>query len=307
MIYITKKICIEVMEMTIRHLQIFFEVCRSGSITKAAEYLNMTQPAVSRTIRELENYYGIRMFERMNRKLYITEAGEQLRSYADSILGQFEEARVVIRDKGQMTEVRVGVNASYGRSVLPKWLDDFSRQYPKIPWRLIVNNSKVIEDKVLSNELDFGIMDYPENPQFFRIEVLLDERMTAVCAQDFALPEHISIKELEQIPFLVREPGSGSRSYTEQIFIKNNIKPLIRMESISTQSLIEVCKSGLGVLFVPRILVSAYLEEGTLRELQIMEHMERRKYYLVHHKNKYLSKSMKMFRDYVAKAHKDLV
>lgn len=291
--------------MTIRHLEIYSEVCKKGSITRAAESLNMAQPAVSRAIQELENYYGILLFERMNRKLYITEAGEQLRSYADSIMGQFEEARVVIRDRGQMTEVRVGVNASYGRSILPGWIDDFSRQNPQIPWKLMVNNSRVIEQKLLSNELDFGIMDEPENRESLQTEVLLDDRMAVVCAKDFPVPEHIPVKELENVPFLVREAGSGSRNYTEQIFLKNNIKPFIRMESISTQSLIEVCKNGLGVLFVPRILVSAFLKDGTLRELKIGDQEKRRKYYLVRHKNKYLSKSMKLFQVFVESVHQE--
>ena len=117
--------------MTIRHLEIFLEVCQKDSITRAAESLNMAQPAVSRAIREMENYYGLRLFERMNRKLYITEAGEELRSYAASITRQFEEARIAIRDRGQMTEVRVGVNASYGRSVLRI----FPVKIPRFPGR----------------------------------------------------------------------------------------------------------------------------------------------------------------------------
>ena len=291
--------------MTIRHLEIFLEVCQKDSITRAAESLNMAQPAVSRAIREMENYYGLRLFERMNRKLYITEAGEELRSYAASITRQFEEARIAIRDRGQMTEVRVGVNASYGRSVLPGWMEDFSSKNPKIPWKILINNSKVIEEKVLCNELDFGIMDEPENPECFWRELLLDERMAAVCAKDFPLPEDFSVRALEKVPFLVREEGSGSRNYTEQLFQKHQIKPLIRMESISTQSLIEVCKKGLGVLFVPRILVSNSLNEGTLRELNIRDQQERRKYYLVRNKSKYLSKSMKIFQAYVEDVHRD--
>ncbi len=197
------------------------------------------------------------------------------------------------------------MNASYGRSVLPGWIEDFSRQNPKIPWKILINNSKIIEEKVLCNELDFGIMDEPESPECFWRELLLDERMAAVCAKDFPLPEHISIRELGEVPFLVREKGSGSRNYTEEIFLKNHIKPFIRMESISTQSLIEVCKKGLGVLFVPRILVSTSLNDGTLRELKIRDQEERRKYYLVRHKSKYLSKSMKVFQAYVENVHRD--
>ena len=92
--------------MTLRHLRIFSEVCRQESITLAAERMNMAQPAVSYAIRELESYYGTKLFERMNRRLYITESGEQLLLYADSILSQFDEARDVLRDVHAVTKVR---------------------------------------------------------------------------------------------------------------------------------------------------------------------------------------------------------
>lgn len=285
--------------MTIRHLEIFYEVCHKGSITKAAEYLNMAQPAVSRAVRELESYYGISLFERMNRKLYITEAGEELRVYAGFILGQLEEARTVLREKGSVTKVRTGINESYGRSILPKWLADFTEKYPDIPLQIIVNNSKMIEEKLLHNELDIGIMDAPENGEYFYAEPLMEEKMTAVCAPEFDLPVCVSLKDLENVPVLMREQGSGLRIHIEQLFVKSNVKPRIQMESISMQSLIEACRSGLGVLFAPRITVSAYLEEGSLRELEIRTPMGRRKYYLVYHKNKYLSRSMKVFKEYV--------
>ena len=285
--------------MTIRHLEIFSEVCRKGSVTKAAEVLNMAQPAVSRAIRELEAYYETQLFERMNRKIYVTETGEELRMYANFILGQLEEARTVVRDWENMVKIRLGVNESCGRSVLSDWFAGFTKKHPDIPMSININNSKVIEEMLLYNELDIGLIDRPENTQSFHMKPLMEERMTAVCARDFDVPESVSPEELERVPMLMREQGSGLRTHVEQLFMSSGVRPEIKMESISMQSLIEACRNGLGVLFAPRITVSALLESGQLRELEVRTKMERRKYYLVYHKNKYLARSMKIFRDYL--------
>lgn len=124
--------------------------------------------------------------------------------------------------------------------------------------------------------------------------------MAAVCTPEFEIPDTISMKEIEGIPLLVREKGSGSRNYVERILSDYSIKPLIKMESVSTQSLIEICKTGMGMLFLPLSLVKRQLEDGSLRKIKIIENKWERKYYLVYHKSKYLTQSMKLFLQYVA-------
>ena len=286
--------------MTLKHFQIFSEVCRFGSITKAAEYMNMAQPAVSHAIRELESYYSARLFERMNRRIYITPAGEQLLAYANSILGQFNETRDVLRDAGRFTKVRIGTNVSYGTGIFPGMVSAFSKEHPDIPLFFTVHNSGKIEESLLRNELDFGIIDYPNNPLYFHYMLIREEEMAAVCTPEFEIPDTISMEEIEGIPLLVREKGSGSRNYVERILSDYSIKPLIKMESVSTQSLIEICKTGMGMLFLPLSLVKRQLEDGSLRKIKIIENKWERKYYLVYHKSKYLTQSMKLFLQYVA-------
>lgn len=281
--------------MTFKHLQIFSEVCRVGSITKAAEHMNMAQPAVSNAIRELESYYSTKLFDRMNRRIYITQAGEQLYSYANSILGQFHETKDVIRDAGMMTKVRVGVNVSYGTGIFPSQVSGFSKAHPDIPLFFSVRNSGEIEEDLLRNELDFGIIDYPQKPLYFQYRLIMEEEMVTVCSPDFALSDDISIKDMEGVPLLMREHGSGSRNYVERFFSDNHIEPLIKMESVSTQSLTEMCKAGIGALFLPKSVVTPQLESGSLREIKIREKECGRKYYLVYHKSKYLTKSMQIF------------
>lgn len=285
--------------MTLKHLQIFSEVCRIGSITKTAEHMNMAQPAISYAIRELESYYGIKLFERMNRRLYITHAGEQLNSYVNSILGQLNETKDVLRDAAMHTKVRIGTNISYGTSIFPELVSGFSKKNPDIPMHFVVQNTGKIEEALLQNELDFGIIDYPENPLYFHYRLIMEEEMTAVCAPELELPQTVSMKELESVSLLVRETGSGSRNYVERLLSDYSVKPIIKMESVSTQSLIEICKAGMGLLFLTKSVVKNELADGTLREVKIIESREARRYYLVYHKSKYLTKSMEVFLRYV--------
>lgn len=285
--------------MTLRHLRIFSEVCRQESITLAAERMNMAQPAVSYAIRELESYYGTKLFERMNRRLYITESGEQLLLYADSILSQFDEARDVLRDVHAVTKVRVGTNVSFGISRFPEMLSEFSKQYPQIPLYTRVENSRQIEQHLMRNELDFGIMDYPLNPRFFVCHPVGRDIMTAVCACSYEIRNRVTLEELCEYPLLLREKGSGSRNMTEEFVEKYKRKLNILMESISVQSLIEVCSKGLGVLMISKSIVAPFMENYKLKEIKIQNTEVTREYYFVHHKSKFLTKSMKAFQEYM--------
>lgn len=288
--------------MTLRHLKIFLEVCRLGSITQAADELNMAQPAVSYAIRELESFYATRLFERMNRRLYITESGEQLMAYADSILEQFDEAKNVLKDINTAAKIRIGTNVSYGMSKLPKLISEFRKEHSEIPIYTRVENSAQIEEELVRNGLDFGIIDYPAKSEFFFCSLLEEDEVTMACSPDFQILPKPEISELEGVPFLLRENGSGLRNIMDQI-IKNmektGIRPVIAMESTSTQCLVGACLKGLGLLALPKNVLLPYLEDERLKEVKIRGIDFRRQYYLVYHKSKFLTRSMKTFREYI--------
>lgn len=295
--------------MTLRHLNLFMEVCRQGSVTLAAEELNMAQPAVSYAIKELESYYEVRLFERMNRRLYITEAGEQLMRYADTILNQFDEAKEVLRDIHTFTRVRLGTNVSYGTRMLPELLSGFRKEYPDIPVFTMVQNSSQIEEQLLRNHLDFGIMDFPAEHTMFYSRLIGQDVMKAAYSphemlqrgdgSSRVLPRQL--RDLEAVPFLVRETGSGSRSMLDELFAKAGIRPQIAMESISSQCLIESALHGAGIVFLPGTMLEPYIESGKLTEIKIEGMSEKRQYYLVHHKSKFLTRSMKNFQKYICR------
>lgn len=285
--------------MTLRHLQVFSVVCKKVSITKAAEELNMAQPAVSFAIRELESYYGIKLFERMNRRLYITDAGTQLLMYADAILMQFDEAKDVLRDINETTRIRLGANVSVGIRWLQDCIDGFEQVYSNIPIDTVIRNSSQIEKELLCNNLDFAVMDEPKDTKNLVSKIVQTDEMIMACAAEYPLPSKVELENLYQVPLLVREEGSGSRKPLEQMMnLQSGYRPHIAMESISTMSLIEACKRRRGLLILPKSVLIPYLQEGSLREIHIEGMKFEREYFLVYHKSKFLTKSMKAFLEY---------
>ncbi len=279
--------------MTLRHLTVFVEVCRYESMTKAAVALNMTQPAVSTAIRELEEYYKVPLFERMNRKVYITDGGRKLLEYAQSILTQWQEAREVLPDTAAISKIRLGCNDSYATCHLPEHLKNFSLEYPEIPVYTQIQNTGQIEQMILHNQLDFGITDFPDDKKMFHYHFLLQERMAVVC--NIPGVETVTLEELAQLPQLLREQGSGAREIVDAVFHQNNLQPIIAMESTSTQALIKSCTLGLGVLILSEAMLFPYIQAGQLKEVTVREHCFARSYYLIYHKSKFVTKSIKKF------------
>lgn len=289
--------------MTFRNLSIFTAVCNKGGITAAAEELNMAQPAVSLAIKEMEAYYGVRLFERMNRRIYMTEAGRKLLVYAESVLGQMEEAKDVLTDMKDYTRLRIGTNVSYGVSIYPEMLSEFQRKYASIPIYTMIGNSGKIEEQLLRNGLDFGIIDNPVNHEMFHAEKVAEDVMIATCTEAFYQKWEMNLQEpthsrREKIPVLVREEGSGSRALTDLMIQKNNLQTEVIAESSSIQCLIEMTLRDMGMVFLPETVVKPYLKKGKLREVRLGEPNVQREYFLVYHRSKYMTRSMKRFREY---------
>lgn len=288
--------------MTLKHLQIFSTVCRVGSVTKAAEELNMAQPAASHAIRELESYYQAKLFERMNRRLYITDAGERLRHYSDAILAQADEARNVLRDMDAVTRIHIGANMSFGIGGLPGLLDGFCQEHPDVPVYAVIQNSSQIEDKLLKNSLDFGLMDAPANSELLISKMIGWDKMVALCGVGLEKENKtVSIADILTLPLLLREPGSGVRRQVDELLAREHVKPHVVMESVSILSLIEMCERGFGILFLPETVALPYVAQKRLRKIDVSDAEMKREYFLVYHRAKFHTKSMRKFQEYVMK------
>ena len=284
--------------MTLRHLQIFRVVCEEESITRAAEKLNMTQPAVSIAIRELESFYQVSLFERLNRKIFLTEAAHTLLQYADTLTEQFEEAVRVMRRESHCHTCRLGANVTTGEIALAVFAQKIRRAVPDIDLRLVVNNSRTIEAMLMQNALDFAIVNQVSDRHNWKSTLLSKEKMVVVASSGLlAGRKSMTVSELSREPLLLREQGSGSRKCVDAVFQRHGQTPSPVLESISTLSLIEMAKRGLGFAILPREVVLRELACGEIQTVDRQGDAFERHFYLIYHNRKFLTDTLQTVMD----------
>lgn len=278
--------------MTRKHLTIFTEACRLQSFSKAAQALGTTQPAVSLAIRELESHYGTKLFERMNRRVYLTPAGVALYQQAQGILRGFQEAEDQLRQAP--ARLRVGANVTLGTAKLPTLLARFRQRFPQVQLSALVANSREIEESLLENRLDIGLVDNLTYSQHLRAIPLFQEDMAALAAPEFPHPPK-TLEELTACPLLLREEGSGVRRCVDRVMEAAGFSPQPFLESASTAALLEAAQAGLGVAIVPPELGKRQLKDGSLRPLPLEGVRFPRRYYAALHRQKALSPALEAF------------
>lgn len=238
--------------MTRKHFTIFAEVCRFLNFSQAAEALNTTQPAVSLAVKELESHYGVALFERMNRRVYLTPAGEALLATAQDVLRGFQEAEETL-GQGRPLALRVGANVSFGEAGLAQVLGRFRQEHPQVRLRALVANSDKIQSLLAENQLDVGIVDGLGVSERLRAQPLYQEDLVLAAAPG-RFPAPATVEELAALPLLLREPGSGLRSSVDRVFSQQGLAPQPLLESTSTAALAQAAKAGLGVAILPEAL-----------------------------------------------------
>lgn len=254
--------------MTRKHFTIFVEVCRFLNFSQAAEALNTTQPAVSLAVKELESHYGVALFERMNRRVYLTPAGEALLATAQDVLRGFQEAEETL-GQGRPLALRVGANVSFGEAGLAQVLGRFRQEHPQVRLRALVANSNKIQSLLVENQLDVGIVDGLGVSERLRAQPLYQEDLVLAAAPG-RFPAPATVEELAALPLLLREPGSGLRSSVDRVFSQQGLAPQPLLESTSTAALAQAAKAGLGVAILPEALAQreSGLQVGTVPEVR---------------------------------------
>lgn len=254
--------------MTRKHFTIFAEVCRFLNFSQAAEALNTTQPAVSLAVKELESHYGVALFERMNRRVYLTPAGEALLATAQDVLRGFQEAEETL-GQGRPLALRVGANVSFGEAGLAQVLGRFRQEHPQVRLRVLVANSDKIQSLLAENQLDVGIVDGLGVSERLRAQPLYQEDLVLAAAPG-RFPAPATVEELAALPLLLREPGSGLRSSVDRVFSQQGLAPQPLLESTSTAALAQAAKAGLGVAILPEALAQreSGLQVGTVPEVR---------------------------------------
>lgn len=286
--------------MTIRHLKIFLSVCdNSYNTTRAAEELHMTQPAVSLAIRELEQYYGIILFDRIGRRLKITEAGRQFQEYSSHIISLFDDMEMGMRNWDSFGILRVGASITIGSQFLPNYVKTFYSRCPGTEVRAVIEPSEQLEQKILNNELDFALIEGVPHVPSLVSESYMDDHLTVICPADgsFQQGQLLSADEFRRQKFLLRERGSGTRETFERVIESAGFSISPIWEAMSTTALVNAVINGLGITVLPYRMVIGPLERGLVISVSVKGLDFRRKFHIIYHKDKFLTPSAKSFID----------
>lgn len=286
--------------MTIRHIRIFLGVCDHGcNTTRAAQALHMTQPAVSLAIRELEAYYGVRLFDRIGRRLALTEAGQRFQEYSRRIAALFDDMERELRNPDGLGLLRVGASITIGTQFLPHYIKAFSQSYPKVDVRAEVISSDRLEDRLLNNALDFALMEGVPRSPAIRSEPYMEDRLAVICPKEgpFRQGQVLSVEQFQAQRLLLRERGSGTREEFERVMAAANLTVEPVWEAMSTTALVSAVSCGLGIAVLPYRMVLEPLKRGLVSEIRVEGLEFRRSFRIAFHKDKYLTPLARAFLD----------
>jgi DNA-binding transcriptional LysR family regulator len=298
--------------MADRRLQVFHAVAKHLSFTRAADALFMTQPAVTFQIKQLEEQYSTRLFERRHGSISLTPAGELVLSYADKILALSDEMETRLSEMtGEMRgPLLVGASTTIAEFMLPRVLGEFNALYPQVRARLIVANSESIENRVAEHTIDVGLIEAPAKLGGLNSHICCEDELRVICAPDYPLAgmEAVTPKALEDYEFISREPGSGTREITDAYFRRHHVAPenlKMQMELGSPEALKGVVSTGLGFAIVSRAVVDKELQLGELAAIPLNPPLTR-SLYLVYPQDRFQSRLTATFIDFAKSKLKEL-
>lgn len=298
--------------MADRRLQVFHAVAKHLSFTRAADALFMTQPAVTFQIKQLEEQYSTRLFERRHGSISLTPAGELVLSYAERILALSDEMDTRISEMtGEMRgPLLVGASTTIAEFMLPRVLGEFNALYPQVRARLIVANSESIESRVAELTLDVGLIEAPAKLGGLTSQICCEDELRVICAPDYPLAgmKSVTPKALVDYEFISREPGSGTREITDVYFRQHKIAPdslKMQMELGSPEALKGVVSTGLGFAIVSRAVVEKETQLGELVAIPLNPPLKR-SLYLVFPQDRFQSRLTGTFIEFAKGKLKEL-
>ncbi len=282
--------------MTLRHMKIFVSVFQHCNITKAAKEMHLAQPSVSFAVKELEDYYGIRLFDRIGRRISPTEAGRGFYEYAVHIVSMFDEMERKIRNWDTMGTIRIGASITIGTHILPPLLRKYQESFPELRAEVTIEQSASVERHVLENDIDIGLIEaQPEHSDIVSVPFMEDVLCAIVpLGHPLAQQPEISLEQMAQYPFLMREKGSAGREILDASFAVRQIHVRPLWESTSTQAIVRGVAEGLGVAVLPGLLVQKDLAEHTVQTVPFIQPLKR-SLNIIYHRSKYLTDSMEAF------------
>jgi DNA-binding transcriptional LysR family regulator len=267
--------------MADRRLKIFHTVARLLNFTKAGEQLHMTQPAVTFQIRQLEEQFNTRLFDRTHNKVTLTEAGKQVYMYADRILKLYEDMTHSITEMtGDVSGgVSLGASTTIAEYMLPRLIGNFKMKYPEVNISLKESNSEDIITMVENNVVDLAIVEGSINNKNLIVEQCRVDQLVVIMPNNHALANEstLQVKDILEHPFICRESGSGTQEAITNYVHKQSPNSVLNIcfELSSPEAIKGAVEAGMGISIVSRASIDKELRLGTLTAVELLPKLER--------------------------------
>ena len=289
------------MNYTLSQLEIFLKICQNQSITKAAEELHLTQPAVSIQLKNLQNQFDLPLTEVIGRKLYVTDFGKEVALMAENIIHQAHEiAHKSKAFKGELIgKLKISV-VSTGKYVIPYFLAGFLKKHPGVALKLDVTNKAQVLDNIAQNEVDFSMVSVlPSDLNIDNLE-LLQNKLFLITGKESNYPKKkYDVSIFEELPIIYREKGSGTRYTMERYFESKGIKLQKQMELTSNEAVKQAIIAGLGSSVMPLIGLKNEIQNGELKIIPVKGLPIKSSWQLIWQKNKGFSPVALAFLEYL--------
>lgn len=284
--------------MADRRLQVFYTVARLLSFTKAAEALHMTQPAVTFQVRQLEEHFNTRLFDRTHNRVSLTEAGRTAYGFAERIFEAYAEMDNAIREiTGDVTgALTLGASTTIAEYMLPALLGNFKKKYPDVNLRLKVSNSEGIISMVENNIIDLGVVEGPVSNRNLHVEMCRLDQLVVIVPPSHPLAKKgcLSIEEILPFPFIFREEGSGTREVIMDYLVAQGVDRnalAICLELGSPEAIKGAVEAGMGVSILSRSTIDKELALERLVGIPLEPPLTRQ-FSFVHQRQKFRLRAM---------------
>ncbi len=285
------------MRLTLRQLEIFAGIARTQNVSRAADQLAMSQSAASNALVELERQFDNPLFDRIGKSLHLNATGQGLLPLVDELLGQAREIESYLGG-GRLAPLNVGATLTIGNYLGTLVIADYMHQHPESPVRLQVANTQTVVERLLSFDCDIGLIEGEVSHPDLLVEPWLEDELVVFCApsHELATAAKVDSATLARQPWILREPGSGTRQQFDRSVAPALGRYPLRLELEHTEAIKRAVESGLGIGCLSRLALREALRRGSLVEIATPQFDLSRSFYIVRHARRHESRSVQVFR-----------
>lgn len=288
--------------MNIRKLNIFYRTAITLNMTTVSKELFISQPSVSQAIREIEEEVGVRLFERIGKKIYLTCEGEVYLSYIRRILNLYSEvnSRINNMSNNGVGRIKIGASTTIGLYILPNLIKKFLEEYKGIEISLVIENTSIIEDLLLENKIDFAYIEGKSISNEIQKKCIWNDEIVFICSNksDLSNEKIVNSKYIKNNNLLMREYGSGTREIVEGYLVENKIEYNVFMELRENEAVKKYVQAGLGIGCISSLCIEKD-EEEKVHIFRLDKGKIERELNFIIHKDKFINNNMREFINFI--------